>query len=208
MGRKIRLGPMWRPVLRILSKGRLLRGTPFDLFGYSRIRRIERVLIDDYVFLVEQLRHDLPQLGEEAAAAVAETAELVRGYEDVKLRGLHAYKARRAELGYPIGAPLPISSTIDAPIVADDRHVVIVGGGLAGWRTAQELRAAGFGGKLTILSDENYRPTTARRYTSGCSSPTSTASLTSSPATTVTRSRLASTFVAASRPQRGGHAPS
>ena len=106
MGRKIRLGPMWRPVLRILSKGRLLRGTPFDLFGYTRIRRIERVLIDDYVFLVEQLRHDLPQLGEEAAAAVAETAELVRGYEDVKLRGLHAYKARRAELGYPIGAPL------------------------------------------------------------------------------------------------------
>ena len=36
----------------------------------------------------------------------ADTAELVRGYEEVKLRGVHAYRAQRAELGYPIGAPL------------------------------------------------------------------------------------------------------
>ncbi len=37
-------------------------------------------------------------------------------------------------------------------------HVVIVGGGLAGWRTAEELRAAGFAGQLTLLSDEVHPP--------------------------------------------------
>ncbi len=37
-------------------------------------------------------------------------------------------------------------------------HVVIVGGGLAGWRAAEELRAAGFDGRLTLLSDERHPP--------------------------------------------------
>lgn len=106
MGHKIRLGPMWRPALRGLAKGRFLRGTCFDPFGYTRIRRIERALIDDYIALIDQLQQDLPQHGDELAATIAATAELVRGYEEVKLRGVDAYRARRAELGYPIGTAL------------------------------------------------------------------------------------------------------
>lgn len=39
-----------------------------------------------------------------------------------------------------------------------NKHVVIVGGGLAGWRTAEELRAAGFTGRLTVLSNEEHPP--------------------------------------------------
>jgi NADPH-dependent 2,4-dienoyl-CoA reductase/sulfur reductase-like enzyme len=42
--------------------------------------------------------------------------------------------------------------------MATTEHVVIVGGGLAGWRAAEELRAAGFGGRLTLLSDEQHPP--------------------------------------------------
>ncbi len=37
-------------------------------------------------------------------------------------------------------------------------HVVIVGGGLGGWRVAEQLRAAGFDGQLTLLSAEAHLP--------------------------------------------------
>jgi NADPH-dependent 2,4-dienoyl-CoA reductase/sulfur reductase-like enzyme len=40
----------------------------------------------------------------------------------------------------------------------DAPHVVIVGGGLAGWRAAEELRAAGFDGPLILLSEEAHAP--------------------------------------------------
>ncbi|OBI40504.1 indolepyruvate ferredoxin oxidoreductase family protein [Mycobacterium sp. E796] len=106
LGHKITLGPMWRPVLRGLAKGRALRGTPFDPFGHTRIRRIERALIDDYVDLIGQLQPNLPKHRTELAATIADTADLVRGFEEVKLRGVQAYRMRRAELGYPIGTAL------------------------------------------------------------------------------------------------------
>src|ERR1035437_9519576 len=37
-------------------------------------------------------------------------------------------------------------------------HVVIVGAGLAGWRTCEELRRHGFMGRLTLIGDEAYPP--------------------------------------------------
>ena len=70
------------------------------------MRSVSAALIDDYIALIDQLQPDLAELGVELAATVADTAELVRGYEEVKLRGVHAYRAQRAELGYPIGAAL------------------------------------------------------------------------------------------------------
>jgi NADPH-dependent 2,4-dienoyl-CoA reductase/sulfur reductase-like enzyme len=42
--------------------------------------------------------------------------------------------------------------------MASSEHVVIVGGGLAGWRAAEDLRGAGFDGQLTLLSDELHPP--------------------------------------------------
>jgi indolepyruvate ferredoxin oxidoreductase len=55
VGHKIALGPAWRPVLRTLAKGRVLRGTPLDPFGMTRVRRLERALVDDYVELLGRL---------------------------------------------------------------------------------------------------------------------------------------------------------
>lgn len=38
------------------------------------------------------------------------------------------------------------------------RDVLVVGGGLAGFRFAQELRATGYDGRLTVVSDEAHQP--------------------------------------------------
>jgi len=90
-------------VLKALAWGRGLRGTPLDLFGRTRIRRLERALAADYTRVVEQLAGALDAGSYESAVAVAESAELGRGYEDVKLRSVEVYRHRRAELGVPLG---------------------------------------------------------------------------------------------------------
>ena len=40
---------------------------------------------------------------------------------------------------------------------ADDR-VVVVGAGLAGWRTCEEMRRRGYAGELCLVGDEVHAP--------------------------------------------------
>jgi len=42
--------------------------------------------------------------------------------------------------------------------LSSDDHVVIVGAGLAGWRTCEELRRHGYEGRLTLIGDESEAP--------------------------------------------------
>ncbi len=53
MQRKLKLGRWFVPVLRVLRRGRVLRGTPLDPFGYAHVRRVERELPGEYLALVE-----------------------------------------------------------------------------------------------------------------------------------------------------------
>jgi indolepyruvate ferredoxin oxidoreductase len=102
LGRKIQLGPAFRPALRVLARAKRLRGTPLDPFGFARIRRIERALAAEYTGTVDRLAAELDAGSYDTAVAVAEAAELVRGYEDVKLASVERYRQRRAELGVPL----------------------------------------------------------------------------------------------------------
>jgi indolepyruvate ferredoxin oxidoreductase len=88
-----------KPVLTQLARGKVLRGTPLDPFGRTEIRKLERELRDGYRAMVLRLAAELTPESYETAAAAAEAAELVRGYEDVKLAGVARYRARLAELG-------------------------------------------------------------------------------------------------------------
>ncbi|MCE3551881.1 indolepyruvate ferredoxin oxidoreductase family protein [Pseudonocardia sp. RS11V-5] len=97
--RKIALGPWMRPVLRTLARGKVVRGTPLDPFGRTEVRRLERALRDEYRAMVLRLARSLTSQTYDTAVAAAEAAELVRGYEDVKLAGVARYRARLAELG-------------------------------------------------------------------------------------------------------------
>ncbi len=97
--RKLALGPWMRPVLRTLARGRALRGTPLDPFGRTGMRRTERELRDAHRALVLRLAAGLTAGSYPTAVAAAQAADLVRGYEDVKLAGIARYRARLDELG-------------------------------------------------------------------------------------------------------------
>jgi NADPH-dependent 2,4-dienoyl-CoA reductase/sulfur reductase-like enzyme len=43
-------------------------------------------------------------------------------------------------------------------VLGPSDHVVVVGGGLAGWRACETLRREGFGGAITLVGDEPYAP--------------------------------------------------
>jgi indolepyruvate ferredoxin oxidoreductase len=101
--KKIAFGPWLRPVLRGLALGKRLRGTPLDPFGRTRIRRLERELRDSYAAMVTRLAGSLSEATYDTAVAAAGAADLVRGYEGVKLANVARYRARLAELGVTEG---------------------------------------------------------------------------------------------------------
>ena len=83
-----------------------LRGTAFDIFGYTAERKMERALPVDYSAMI--LRHldgnkplDLPRL-----VALAKAADLVRGYGHIKEGNVARYRTECARLERAIGQPL------------------------------------------------------------------------------------------------------
>jgi indolepyruvate ferredoxin oxidoreductase len=95
--RKIALGPWFRPLLRALRAGRVLRGTPLDPFGWARVRRVERALIGEYEALVTEA---LPALAvaPETVHEICELPDVIRGFEQVKLANVAVYRERAEEM--------------------------------------------------------------------------------------------------------------
>lgn len=97
--KKISLGPKSHAALRILAKGKILRGTRLDPFGYAQVRKVERELLVQYRNMVARLADDLTEGTYDTAAEAAALPDLVRGYEDIKLANVERYHARLRELG-------------------------------------------------------------------------------------------------------------
>jgi indolepyruvate ferredoxin oxidoreductase len=83
--RKLRLGRWFIPVLKALRRLRVIRGTPFNIFGYAKVRRVERQLIVEYRKLIESLLPDLTSENYAIAVQIAELPDMIRGYEGIKL---------------------------------------------------------------------------------------------------------------------------
>jgi len=77
---------------------RRLRGTPFDLFGYTRERREERGLITHYRLLIEGLMEDLSSDNAALAVELSNLPEQIRGYGHVKARAILEVQKRQTEL--------------------------------------------------------------------------------------------------------------
>ena len=96
--RKLKLGRWFVPVFGALRRARALRGTPLDPFGRTQVRRVERALPGEYMELVELALERLSPATLPLALELAGLPELVRGYEQIKLRGVERFRARGAEL--------------------------------------------------------------------------------------------------------------
>ncbi|MDX6227523.1 MAG: indolepyruvate ferredoxin oxidoreductase [Frankiales bacterium] len=95
---KISLGPWFRPAFHVLFGMRRLRGTPFDPFGRTEVRRVERALIRDYLQLVDEVLARLSPNNQGLAIELLELPDLVRGYEQIKLDNVEIFHARKGEL--------------------------------------------------------------------------------------------------------------
>jgi indolepyruvate ferredoxin oxidoreductase len=92
IARKRAFGPWILVVFRLLARLKWLRGSKLDLFGYTAERRMERQLICDYELQIEEILENLTTENLDAAVALAEVPERIRGFGHVKAR--HVEEAR------------------------------------------------------------------------------------------------------------------
>ncbi|WP_116083816.1 indolepyruvate ferredoxin oxidoreductase family protein [Tropicimonas sp. IMCC34011] len=92
-------GPWMKSAQRVLAKMKPLRGTPFDPFGYTAERRMERGMIDEYRALLDRLTAGLTAANRDDAARIAALVLDVRGFGPVKEEAAAKVEAQtRAEL--------------------------------------------------------------------------------------------------------------
>ncbi|MEQ1616496.1 MAG: indolepyruvate ferredoxin oxidoreductase family protein, partial [Hyphomicrobiaceae bacterium] len=96
--RKIKLGQWMLPVLKQLAKGKRLRGTAFDLFGYSAERRLERQMIADYEKTLDEIATRLSPITHATAVTLASLPEDIKGFGHVKHASFEVVKKREAAL--------------------------------------------------------------------------------------------------------------
>ena len=92
--RKLKLGRWFVPAFRVLYGMRRLRGTRFDPFGPAKVRRMERTLITEYEALVDEALALLTPETHATALELLELPDVIRGYEEIKLRNVVLYRKR------------------------------------------------------------------------------------------------------------------
>lgn len=91
--RKKEFGAWILPVFRMLSKLKVLRGTPLDVFGYTAERRMERGLITRYEQTVDEIIRHGTARNYQAVVRAASMVEKIRGYGHVKERNFKSVDA-------------------------------------------------------------------------------------------------------------------
>jgi indolepyruvate ferredoxin oxidoreductase len=106
--RKRAFGPWMMGGFRLLAKLRGLRGTPFDVFGYSADRRLERDLIGGYEGDVEFLIARLSPQVIGTAIELLSLPDRIRGYGPVKEKAVTEARKRYEQLMTDLINPPPL----------------------------------------------------------------------------------------------------
>jgi indolepyruvate ferredoxin oxidoreductase len=96
--RKLKLGRWFIQFFRVLRSMRGLRGTKLDPFGYAKVRRVERELVGEYEDLVLEAMAHLSEQNHDVAVELCELPDVIRGYEEIKLRNVALFRKRAKPL--------------------------------------------------------------------------------------------------------------
>jgi indolepyruvate ferredoxin oxidoreductase len=91
---KLKLGSWLVPVFRRLYAMRRLRGSRWDPFGRAEVRRVERALVGEYEETIAEGLSLLTPETHDTAVELLELPDLIRGYEEIKLRNVVLYRKR------------------------------------------------------------------------------------------------------------------
>jgi len=90
--KKVRFGPWFRVSFRVLYAARGLRATRLDPFGRAEVRRVERALVREFVDILHECGERLNEASFDAIATLFGLPDLVRGFEEDKLRNVDRYR--------------------------------------------------------------------------------------------------------------------
>ena len=99
---KIRLGRSATPTMWLLCKMKPLRGGALDIFGKTKMRKIERTLpakFEEAVSLVTATSKSIDELNE-----IFETVDMIRGYEQIRMVGIDRFDALLVALNKRLGS--------------------------------------------------------------------------------------------------------
>jgi indolepyruvate ferredoxin oxidoreductase len=82
----------------LLARLKFLRGTPFDLFGWTAERRMERALVDSYFDTIEELAASLDPENHALAVEIASLPERIRGFGYIKEENVAQARQQEKEL--------------------------------------------------------------------------------------------------------------
>ena len=96
--RKMEFGPWLLPLFGLLRRLKFLRGTPFDPFGRTPERKMERELISEYEQTIAELLQTLDHENHPLAIEIAGLPEQVRGYGYIKAENVARTRAKLQSL--------------------------------------------------------------------------------------------------------------
>ena len=96
--KKMEFGGWMLPAFRLLARLRFLRGTAFDLFGYTAERKLERQLIVDYEKTIAELLDGINNDNHALAIRIASIPDQIRGFGHIKKERIDAARQCEADL--------------------------------------------------------------------------------------------------------------
>jgi len=92
--KKAEYGSWMSLVFRSLSRLKFLRGTRFDIFGYTAERRMERQLIKDYIEIIDKIVESAEVINADVVRELLALPDEIRGFGHVKEANVTAVKVK------------------------------------------------------------------------------------------------------------------